>query len=95
MPEPLDDDAVKQALADLPGWAYQDDALLRTFEFADFKSAFAWMTAVAFEAEALQHHPAWHNVYKTVRVQLSTHDAGDRVTALDVKLAAKMNQLAP
>ena len=94
MPEPLSESTVHAALANLPGWSFQDDALHKTFEFADFKGAFAWMTAVAFEAEALQHHPAWHNVYKTVRVQLSTHDANDKVTPLDLDLAAKMNALA-
>ncbi|MEM1446248.1 MAG: 4a-hydroxytetrahydrobiopterin dehydratase [Planctomycetota bacterium] len=94
MPEPLADADLQAALSDLPGWTHQDDALHKTFEFADFKAAFAWMTAVAFEAEALGHHPAWHNVYKTVRVQLNTHDADNRVTPLDVDLAKKMDALA-
>lgn len=94
MPDPLPETAVQAALSDLPGWSFQDHALHKTFEFADFKAAFAWMTAVAFEAESLGHHPAWHNVYKTVRVQLNTHDADNRVTALDVELAKKMDVLA-
>ncbi|MEM9751924.1 MAG: 4a-hydroxytetrahydrobiopterin dehydratase [Planctomycetota bacterium] len=94
MPEPLPEADIHAALANLPGWSFQDHALHKTYEFADFKAAFAWMTAVAFEAEALAHHPAWHNVYKTVRVQLNTHDAGNRVTQLDVDLAKKMDALA-
>lgn len=95
MPDPLSVSAVTAALTDLPGWSHDADALKKTYTFADFKAAFAWMTAVAFEAEALGHHPAWHNVYKTVEVTLSTHDAGNQVTQLDVDLAKSMDALQP
>lgn len=76
------------ALAQLPHWTAVDgrDAIRRRFEFADFKTAFAFMTRVALEAERMDHHPEWFNVYARVDVTLATHDA-DGVTALDVALA--------
>ena len=80
-------------LAALPGWSLARDgrAIERTFRFADFSEAFAFMTRVALAAEKMDHHPDWSNVYKTVDVTLNTHDAGG-VTALDVELAKRMNR---
>ena len=77
------------------GWALVEgrDAIAKTFTFKDFNAAFGWMTRVALVAEKLDHHPEWFNVYKTVKVTLSTHDA-DGLTKLDVKLARKMDALA-
>jgi 4a-hydroxytetrahydrobiopterin dehydratase len=83
------------ALAGLPGWSVAEgrDAIVRTFKFADFNAAFAFMTRVAMKAEQLDHHPEWSNVYNRVEVLLATHDA-DGVTELDVTLAAFMNGAA-
>lgn len=77
------------------GWSLcaDRDALSKTFRFGSFIEAFGWMTRVAIWAEKLNHHPEWRNVYKTVQVTLSTHDAGG-LTALDVTLARKMDALA-
>lgn len=77
-----------RALAQLPGWTLTEDgkALRRTFHFPDFRSAFAAMTRLAFEAEAMNHHPDWTNVYNRLEVQLSTHDAGG-LTEKDIALA--------
>jgi 4a-hydroxytetrahydrobiopterin dehydratase len=77
------------------GWmlAEDGDAIAKTFNFKNFVQAFGWMTQVAMHAEKLNHHPEWSNVYKTVEVALTTHDA-DGLTALDAKLAQKMDQLA-
>lgn len=77
------------------GWAMVDgrDAILKTFQFKNFVEAFGWMTRAAIWAEKWNHHPEWSNIYKTVNVTLSTHDA-DGLTALDVKLAKKMDALA-
>lgn len=77
------------------GWTLADDgeAITKTFEFKNFVQAFGWMTQVAMHAEKLNHHPEWSNVYRTVEVALTTHDA-DGLTALDAKLAKKMDQLA-
>ena len=68
-------------------WNHTDDALHRDFKFADFRQAFAFMTEVAFAAEAANHHPDWSNVYDTVRIRLTTHDAGNTVTDKDRRLA--------
>jgi 4a-hydroxytetrahydrobiopterin dehydratase len=85
----------KAALAKLPGWREVDgrEAIMRTFLFKDFNAAFGFMTRAALVAEKLDHHPEWSNVYKTVSVVLSTHDAGG-VTDMDVKLAAAMDEIA-
>jgi 4a-hydroxytetrahydrobiopterin dehydratase len=85
----------KSALARLKGWneVKDRDAISKTFVFADFNQAFGFMTRVALVAEKLDHHPEWFNVYKTVEVTLSTHDAGG-LTERDIKLAAAMDKLA-
>lgn len=95
MAERLSAAARKSALADLPGWAEVSgrEAIARTFAFKDFNEAFGFMARVALVAEKSDHHPEWRNVYKTVEVVLSTHDAGG-VTARDIKLAEAMNAIA-
>ena len=74
-------------------WEEKNKSLYRKFEFADFSSAFAFMTRVALAAEKMDHHPLWTNVYNTVEIWLSTHDAGDIVTEKDRKLAGKIDKL--
>ncbi len=95
LPQKLSPEARKTALAGLQGWAEAKDrdAITRKFTFRDFNEAFGFMTRVALVAEKMDHHPEWFNVYKTVEVTLSTHDAGG-VTELDVKLAQEMEKLA-
>src|SRR5262245_65387822 len=95
MVEKLTADARKAALGKLPGWSEvkDRDAITKTFVFRDFNEAFGFMTRAALIAEKLDHHPEWFNVYKTVTVTLSTHDAGG-LTERDVKLAEAMNRLA-
>ena len=75
-------------------WAMVEgrDAVTRTYRFGSFVEAFQWMTGVAIWAEKWNHHPEWSNVYNSVTVVLSTHDAGG-LTGLDVKLARKMDDL--
>jgi 4a-hydroxytetrahydrobiopterin dehydratase len=92
-PERLDDAAVEDRLATVPGWAVQEGKLRRAFQFDDFVEAFAFMTAAAIHAEKLDHHPEWFNVYNRVVVDLATHDAGG-VTELDFTLARAMNAVA-
>ena len=91
----LNSEARAAALASLAGWqeASGRDAITKTFGFADFNAAFGFMTRAALVAEKMDHHPEWFNVYKTVQVTLSTHDAGG-VTALDVTLAEAMDRIA-
>lgn len=91
--EKLDRQAAETALAGLDGWTLAEDGLSisRTFTFKNFSEAFAFMTRVALAAEKMNHHPDWSNVYKTVAVTLSTHDAGG-LTELDFELARRMNR---
>jgi 4a-hydroxytetrahydrobiopterin dehydratase len=76
------------------GWTLAEDrdAISKTYTFADFTEAFSWMTRVALIAEKMDHHPEWSNVYKTVTVTLTTHDAGG-LSPLDVRLADRMDAL--
>ena len=93
--EKLGSQAVSEALAGLSGWALADDGLSigRTYTFRNFGEAFAFMTRCALAAEKMDHHPDWSNVYKTVKVNLSTHDAGG-LTELDFELARRMDRFA-
>ncbi len=95
MSQKLSGEARKTALGRLKGWSEVDgrDAIAKKFVFADFNQAFGFMTRAALVAEKLDHHPEWFNVYKTVDVTLSTHDAGG-LTDLDIKLAEMMDKLA-
>jgi len=74
-------------------WTEENNQLRQTFEFKDFSEAFAFMTRVALLAEQQGHHPNWKNVWNTVDISLSTHDAGDVVTEKDRKLAAAIDKL--
>ena len=92
MPKRLGTEARNEVLATLTGWKLVDgrEAITKRFVFRDFSEAFSWMTRVAMLAEAMNHHPEWSNIYKTVDVTLATHDVGG-LTELDVKLARAMD----
>ncbi|MDC8004120.1 4a-hydroxytetrahydrobiopterin dehydratase [Aureisphaera galaxeae] len=83
---------IRSKLQEIEGWLYEDNALHTTFEFDNFKEAFSAMTRIAFEAERLNHHPDWSNVYNKLQISLSTHDAGG-VTDNDFELAQIINDL--
>jgi len=74
-------------------WQEQDNKLYRKFQFKNFSQAFGFMTRVAIEAEKMDHHPLWTNVYNTIEIWLSTHSAGDVVTNKDRELAKKIDAL--
>ncbi|MEL7462840.1 MAG: 4a-hydroxytetrahydrobiopterin dehydratase [Pseudomonadota bacterium] len=97
MPHKLTEEERTAALPVLAqsSWAHEPerDALKKTFKFKNFVRAWGWMSSVAIEAEKLNHHPEWSNVYSTVEVTLTTHDA-DGLTQLDLDLARKMDALA-
>ena len=76
-------------------WTEQDNSLYRKFEFKDFNEAFGFMSRVALIAEKMNHHPKWTNVWNTVEMWLSTHDAGNTVTDRDRKLAKSIDALMP
>jgi len=92
-PKPLESAEIADGLRGLTGWTVANGKLHREFAFKDFVEAFRFMTGAAFEAERLQHHPEWCNVYNRVTVDLVTHDA-QGITALDLDLARRMQQLA-
>lgn len=81
---------IEEALKGLQGWEHEDDAIVKSFEFKDFKQAWAFMEKVAAKAEEMDHHPEWTNVYNKVFIRLSTHDAGG-LTQRDFKLATKID----
>jgi len=89
MAKPLTPAAITRRLEELPGWSAVNGQLQREFRFPGFPEAFAFMAACALEAEKLNHHPDWSNSWATVRIALTTHDAGG-ITELDFQLAAKM-----
>jgi len=74
------------------GWTVDGGGLFREFVFADFVDAFAFMTKVALLAERADHHPDWSNVYKRVKIHLSTNEVGG-VSDRDFKLATEINAL--
>jgi 4a-hydroxytetrahydrobiopterin dehydratase len=85
---------VQAALADLPGWSFADNRLERTLTFNSFREAVTFLVAMSYEAETLNHHPEIVNVYGTVRFGLTTHDAGNKVTEMDLELARRINRVA-
>lgn len=74
-------------------WKEEDNRLKKTFKFSDFQEAFAFMTRVAFLAEKQNHHPNWSNTYDTVEIELTSHDAGNKVTDRDHKLAKAIDKI--
>jgi len=88
----LDASDVAQRLTELAGWTVQGGKLHREYRFSDFVEAFGFMASAALVAERMNHHPEWFNVWATVRIDLTTHDAG--ITAKDFELAAAMERLA-
>ncbi len=92
--EPLSQQDVDAGLQALDGWTFENDAISRTFVFSTFREAMSFMVRIAFEAEALDHHPELNNVYNRVRVSINTHDAGNKVTELDMELARRINHFS-
>jgi 4a-hydroxytetrahydrobiopterin dehydratase len=94
MRTPLTTAEIEKALKDLPGWRHEGDQLVREYRFESFREAMYFVVRVAFEAESLDHHPEWTNVYNRVQLKLNTHDSGDKVTGKDVELARRIQALS-
>lgn len=90
---PLSNDEIDDALGKLDGWTFDDDQLKKNFSFEDFRSAVGFIVRLSFEAEEMNHHPTLTNVYNEVSIGLNTHDAGGKVTEMDVTLAQKIDEL--
>lgn len=89
----LTETQIGEAVAALDGWKLRDGKLHREFKFKNFVEAWGFMSRVALLAEKMNHHPEWFNVWNTVRVDLSTHEAGG-LSSRDVELAKEINALA-
>lgn len=94
MAAPLTPEEISEALRTLPDWSFEANALVKIFKFGSFREAMSFMVRVAFEAEGMDHHPDWTNVYNRVDIRLNTHEADGKVTAKDVALAKKIQALA-
>ena len=94
MNTPLAAKEIQAALATLPGWKKRRDALAKGFKFGTFREAMSFMVRVSYEAEAMNHHPEWSNVYNRVVIRLNTHDAGGKITAKDVELARHIQKIS-
>lgn len=90
----LSQEEIQRELGKLDGWKFEREALAKTFKFGSFREAMSFMVRAGFEAEAMNHHPEWTNVYNKVEVRLSTHDAGGKVTRKDVELAGKLEGIS-
>lgn len=88
----LDDEAVRSALEDLPGWSLRDGKLHRELKRKNFIDAFGLMSRIALVAERMDHHPEWSNVYNRITIDLTTHDAGG-ISEKDFELARAIDRL--
>ncbi|MDW0189128.1 MAG: 4a-hydroxytetrahydrobiopterin dehydratase [Nitrososphaeraceae archaeon] len=83
-----------EIVRNMKGWELKDEKLQKSFKFTNFVEAFGFMTRIALEAERMNHHPEWSNVYNNVTIKLSTHDAGG-ITDYDIKLAEIIDDTNP
>ncbi len=90
--EKMNEQQIATALEKLDGWKLENGFIVKSFQFKDFKEAFAYMTHIAFQAEAQNHHPNWENVYNSLTVRLNTHDANG-ITAKDIELAQVIDEI--
>lgn len=93
MAEPLSIKDITKELKNLPDWEHENNKLHKEFSFDNFRDAVAFINRIAFEAEEQVHHPEIFNVYNTVEISLSTHDAGGKVTEKDISLAKTIESL--
>ncbi len=93
MSKALDPAQLEKELSGLNGWSVEDGKLTKDFSLADFREAMAFIVRISYEAEEQGHHPELFNVYKDVRIQLATHDAGGEITKKDIDLAKRIEAI--
>ncbi|MEX2347892.1 MAG: 4a-hydroxytetrahydrobiopterin dehydratase [Balneolaceae bacterium] len=93
MAQSLSEQEIRDSLNNLEGWDFADDKIKKEFSFSDFSEALGFIVRIGLEAEKNGHHPEIFNVYNTVKIQLSTHDAGDKVTQKDINLAQAIESI--
>jgi 4a-hydroxytetrahydrobiopterin dehydratase len=84
---------IQMQLKSLPSWSWEDDKLYRYLEFKNFKESITFIVKLSFEAEQLDHHPEIYNCYNKVKLSLTTHDAGGKVTGKDFQLAHAIEEI--
>ena len=94
MSTPLNENQISQSLTELSGWSYDDSKITKKYHFKHFKEAVSFIVRIAFEAEAVNHHPTIKNTYNVVKISLNTHDAGNKVTEKDIDMAKRIEHLA-
>lgn len=90
----LNEDEISLHLKELPDWKIDAGQLTANFVLPDFKQAMAFINLIAFQAERLDHHPTWSNTYNKVTITLSTHDADNKITDLDISLAKSISEFS-
>ncbi|MFL7837507.1 MAG: 4a-hydroxytetrahydrobiopterin dehydratase [Candidatus Promineifilaceae bacterium] len=90
----LTTEEIEEALTELLGWSVKEGKLYKAYKFDSFAQALGWMVSAGIQADKLDHHPEWSNVYNRVQVYLVTHDLGNVISTFDVALAKQMDQLA-
>ncbi len=88
----LNDNEITERLSNLNGWEFKNGSIAKAYQFRDFKEAFSIMTRIAFECEALNHHPNWENVYNSLTIRLNTHDVNG-ITENDFDLAKTIDSI--
>lgn len=91
---PLTDTDIQNVLPELPGWRFEENRLKKRYRFGSFREAISFLVRLSFEAEEQDHHPELCNVYHTVDIAITTHDAGNKVTSKDVNLARAIEALS-
>ncbi|MCB0036863.1 MAG: 4a-hydroxytetrahydrobiopterin dehydratase [Anaerolineales bacterium] len=86
---------IEQTLIELPQWEVKDGKLHKLYKFDSFAAALGWMVSAGVEADKMDHHPEWSNIYNRVTVNLVTHDLGNVISTWDLELARKMDKLLP
>ena len=93
-PKILSDAEIESELKGAPGWARKGENVAKTFAFETFRDAIAYIVLVGIEAEMMNHHPEFHNSYNVIAFSFCTHDVGNKITDLDIKLAQSLNAIA-
>jgi 4a-hydroxytetrahydrobiopterin dehydratase len=89
----ISESELEVALSGLPGWSVEENQLVKRFTFSSFRDAIAAIVRISFEAEDSNHHPQIKNDYNALELRLCTHDAGDKLTDKDLKMATKIEEL--
>ncbi len=90
----LSDQEIEAELKSAPGWTREGQNIAKTFRFETFRDAIAYIVLVGIEAEMMNHHPEFHNSYNVIAFAFCTHDVGNKITELDLKLARRLNEIA-